>query len=93
MTPYKLITGTDKNITAFEEKISAALLEGYDLANDLVVQLKSLPNGEIETLLFQSLISDEALGLEEDEEEEEEYEEDEDEEEEEELEEDEETEK
>jgi hypothetical protein len=82
MSPYKLITGTDKNISAFEEQISAALLEGYDLANDLVVQLKTLANGETETLLFQSLISDEALGFEEEEEEDEEENEEEEEEEE-----------
>ena len=69
MAPYKLITGTDQNISAFEEQISQALLEGYDLANDLVVQLKTLANGETETILFQSLICDEALDIEDDEDE------------------------
>ncbi len=75
MSPYKLIKGSDKNISAFEEQISQALLDGYDLANDLVVQLNTLPNGETETILFQSLISDEALDFEDDEEDNDEYEE------------------
>ncbi len=75
MSPYKLITGSDKNISAFEEQISQALLDGYDLANDLVVQLKNLPNGETETLLFQSLICDEALDFEDNEDDDDEYEE------------------
>lgn len=70
MSPYKLIKGSDKNIAAFEEQISKALEEGYDLANDLVAKIKTLPNGETETLLFQSLICDEALELDEDEEDE-----------------------
>jgi len=72
MSPYKLITGTDKNITAFEEQVSAALLDGYDLANDLVVQIKTNANGTTETLLFQSLICDEELEYEEEDEEDEE---------------------
>ncbi len=67
MTPYKLIKGSDKNITAFEEQISNALLDGYDLANDLVVQIITSPTGDTETLLFQSLICDEALELEDEE--------------------------
>lgn len=75
MSPYKLIKGSDKNISAFEEQISQALLEGYDLANDLVVQLKTAANGETETLLFQSLICDEALDFDEEEEDDDEYEE------------------
>lgn len=75
MSPYKLIKGSDKNISAFEEQISQALLDGYDLANDLVVQLNTLPDGETETILFQSLICDEALDFEDDEEDDDEYEE------------------
>lgn len=79
MSPYKLIRGSDKNITAFEEQISKALEEGYDLANDLVVQLKVSANGEAESLFFQSMICEEALESEEDDDEEyedeEEYEE------------------
>lgn len=67
MSPYKLITGTDKNITDFETKIATALQEGYEIATDLVVQLKSLPNGDTETLLFQAMICDEALDVDEDE--------------------------
>jgi hypothetical protein len=76
MSPYKLIKGSDKNITAFEEQISKALNEGYDLANDLVTQLKTNANGETETILFQSLICEEALEYADDEEDEddEEYE-------------------
>lgn len=64
MSPYKLIKGSDKNITAFEEQISQALLDGYDLANDLVVQLNTNANGETESILFQSMICDDALDLE-----------------------------
>jgi hypothetical protein len=85
MSPYKLITGTDTNIADFEEKISAALLDGYDLANDLVAQIKTNANGTTETLLFQSLICDEALEYEEEDEEDEEDEEEDEEEEEEET--------
>ncbi len=76
MSPYKLIKGSDKNLAAFEEQISNALIEGYDLANDLVVQVKAGANGETETLLFQSLINDEALGYENEEEEDEDMDED-----------------
>lgn len=79
MSPYKLISGTDKNIAAFEEQVSAALLEGYDLANDLVVQIKTSSDGTTETLLFQSLIADEALEYDEDDDEIEEDDEDDDE--------------
>lgn len=74
-TPYKLITGSDKNVAEFEENVSAALLDGYDLANDLVVQIRTLSNGETETLLFQSLISEEVYEEEEEDEEDEEDEE------------------
>ena len=75
MSPYRVITGSDKNVAEFEEKVSEALLNGYDLANDLVVQIKTLANGETETLLFQSLISEETYEEEEDDEEEDEDEE------------------
>ena len=75
MSPYKLITGTDKNIAAFEEQISAAMLDGYDLANDIVIKIKTNPDGSTETLLFQSLICDEALEYEEEYEEDDETEE------------------
>lgn len=71
MSPYKLIKGTDQNITAFEAEITKALEEGYDLANDLVVQLVTNAKGETETILFQALICDEALELEEEEDDEE----------------------
>lgn len=66
MSPYKLIKGSDKNIAAFEEEIAKALVEGFDLANDLVVQLKTNANGETETILYQSMICDDALELDED---------------------------
>lgn len=79
MSPYKLIKGSDKNIAAFEEQIANALLDGYDIANDLVVCPKTSANGETEILLFQALVTDEGLEFEdEDDEEEEEDEEDED---------------
>ncbi len=77
MSPYKLITGTDTNIAAFEEQISAALLDGYDLANDLVAQIKTHADGTTETILFQALICDEALEYEEEDEDGEEEDEDE----------------
>lgn len=69
MSPYKLIKGSDKNIAAFEEQIAKALQEGYDLANDLVVQLITNANGETESVLFQSMICDEALDIDDEEEE------------------------
>lgn len=69
MSPYRLIKGSDKNLAAFEAEISKALGEGYDLANDLVVQVKTGAGGETETLLFQSLINDDALEYEEEDEE------------------------
>lgn len=76
MSPYKLIKGSDKNMAAFEEQIAKAMEEGYDLANDLVTQLKTNANGEIEVLFFQAMINDEELEYE-DEDEEDEDEEDE----------------
>lgn len=83
MSPYKLIKGSDKNIAAFEKQITDALMEGYDLANDLVTQLVTNAKGETETILFQAMICDEALGPDEDDDEDdEEYEDDEEEEEE-----------
>ncbi len=85
MSPYKLIKGSDKNISAFEEQISKALEDGYDLATDLVVQLKVSANGEPETLFFQSMICEEALESDEEEEEDDEEYEDEEEEDEEEF--------
>jgi len=60
MAPYKLIKGNDKNIAAFEEQIANAMLDGYELANDLVVLPKSGSNGD-EVLLFQAMICDEIL--------------------------------
>lgn len=80
MSPYKLIIGSDKNVAEFEEKVSTELLNGYDLANDLVVQIKTSANGESEMMLFQSLISEEVYEEEEEDEDEEEDEEDEEEE-------------
>lgn len=68
MLPFKLIAGSDKNIAAFEDQISKALLEGYDLASNLVVKLKTNANGETEALLFQSMLCDEMLDSEDDDE-------------------------
>ncbi len=68
MSPYKLIRGSDKNITAFEEQVANAMLDGYDLANDLVVQPKTNSNGETEVLLFQAMICEEILDFDEDDE-------------------------
>ena len=76
MSPYKLIRGSDKNITAFEEQIANAMLDGYDLANDLVVQPKTSPNGETEVLLFQAMICEEILDFDEIDEDDDEYDED-----------------
>ncbi len=76
MSPYKLIKGSDKNLAAFEEQIANALLDGYDLANDLVVHPKTTANGETEVLLFQAMLCAEELEFE-DEDDEDEDEEDE----------------
>jgi hypothetical protein len=65
MSPYKLIKGSDKNITAFEEQIANAMLDGYDLANDLVVQPRTTGTGETEVLLFQAMICEEILDFDE----------------------------
>lgn len=73
MSPFKLITGSDKNIAAFEDKVSKALLDGYDLANNLSIQLKTNSNGDTEAMLFQPMICDEMLD-DEDEDEDDEYE-------------------
>jgi len=75
MSPYKLIRGSDKNIAAFEEQIANAMLDGYDLANDLVVQPKTNANGETEVLLFQAMICEEILDFDESDEDDEEDEE------------------
>lgn len=61
MSPYKLIKGSDKNLAAFEEQIANAMLDGYDLANDLVVHPRTNANGETEVLLFQAMLCDEIL--------------------------------
>jgi hypothetical protein len=75
VSPYKLIRGSDKNIAAFEEQIANAMLDGYDLATDLVVQPRTGANGETEVLLFQAMICEEILDFDEGEEEDEELDE------------------
>jgi hypothetical protein len=76
MSPYKLIKGSDKNIAAFEEQVANAMLDGYDIANDLVVQLRPpSATGETEALLFQAMICEEVLEFDEDDDEEDEDEE------------------
>jgi hypothetical protein len=72
MSPYKLIKGSDKNLAAFEEQVANAMLDGYDLANDLVVQLKTTPSGETEAVLFQAMVCEEVLEFDEDDDEEDE---------------------
>lgn len=71
MSPYKLIKGSDKNLAAFEEQIANAMLDGYDLANDLVVQPKTNAAGETEVLLFQAMLCEDVLEFEEEDEDEE----------------------
>lgn len=85
MSPYKLIKGSDRNIAAFEEQIANAMLDGYDLANDLVAQPRNSATGEPEVLLFQAMICEEILDFDEVDDEDEEIDEFEEEEEEEEL--------
>lgn len=75
MSPYKLIKGSDKNMSAFEEQISKAMLDGYDLANDLVTQIRTTSSGETEVLLFQAMINEDELEYEDDDEDEEDEEE------------------
>ena len=77
MAPYKLIKGSDKNLAAFEEQIANALLDGYDLANDLVVHPKTNAAGETEVLLFQAMLCAEMLEFEDEDEDDEEEEDDE----------------
>ena len=65
MKPYILLSGSDDNITAFEDKVSTALEQGYELSGDLVIQ--PIQNGSaVKTMLFQALVFEEILEFDED---------------------------
>ncbi|MBT6207817.1 MAG: hypothetical protein HOI53_07290, partial [Francisellaceae bacterium] len=53
MKPYMLITGNLNGIDEFEDKISSALDDGYDICNNLVVKEE---NGSTNVILLQAMI-------------------------------------
>lgn len=60
MKPYMLVNGNINNVDQFEDKISSALDEGYDICNSLVVKDYTNPStGQTEVLLFQAMILEE----------------------------------
>ncbi len=59
MKPYILIVGSSNNIEEFEEKVSAALEEGYDFSSDLMTKVVNSPSGEQELALLQPMIIEE----------------------------------
>lgn len=61
MSPYKLITGSSNNLEEFEKKVSELLMEGYEIQSDLVTAVAGT-----EVKLFQSMIFEEAIELDED---------------------------
>ncbi|MBT4964373.1 MAG: hypothetical protein HON32_09355 [Francisellaceae bacterium] len=64
MKPYMLITGNLNGIDEFEDKISSALDDGYDICNNLVVKEE---NGSTNVILLQAMILEEFEEEEEDE--------------------------
>lgn len=63
MKPYKLIQGTDDNIAAFEDAISASLEEGYEFANRLITKVVTNANGVNKVLFFQPMVFEDALDV------------------------------
>ena len=61
MKPYILLSGSDDNVIEFEDKVSTALEQGYELSGDLVTQSVQVAPEKVKTLLFQAMIFEEVL--------------------------------
>lgn len=60
MKPYVLIKGTIDNIGEFEDKVSAALEEGYEFSGDLITK-EFMSGGSSSLLLIQPMIAEEEV--------------------------------
>lgn len=61
MKPYKIIHGSSENVAAFEDEVSSALEEGYELANRLIIKTVSDSKGLNKALFFQPMVYEEIL--------------------------------
>ena len=68
MKPFKLIQGTNNNITAFEDEIAAAITNGYELSGELIVKIIENNNNPDKVLFFQPMVMEEHLDFEDDDE-------------------------
>lgn len=68
MKPFKLIQGTNNNITAFEDKIAEAITDGYELSGELIVKIIENNNNPDKVLFFQPMVMEEHLDFEDDDE-------------------------
>lgn len=59
MRPYILVKGSSNKIEDFEEKISAALEEGYDFSSELICKTINLASGEQELMFIQPMTLEE----------------------------------
>ena len=67
MKPYILITGNLNNIDEFENKVSSALEDGYDICHSMVMKNFTDPDtGSHSILLAQSMILDDSDEFDED---------------------------
>lgn len=68
MKPFKLIQGTNNNITKFEDEIAEAITNGYELSGELIVKIIESNNNPAQALFFQSMVMEEHLDFEDDDE-------------------------
>lgn len=68
MKPFKLIQGTNNNITAFEDEIAEAITNGYELSGELIVKIIENNNNPDKVLFFQPMVMEEHLDFEDDDE-------------------------
>ena len=61
MKPFKIIQGTSKNISKFEDEVSQAIEDGYEFSSDLISKLIENPNNPPEILFFQAMTVEENL--------------------------------
>lgn len=66
MKPFKLIQGTNNNITAFEDEIAEAITNGYELSGELIVKIIENNNNSDKVLFFQPMVIEEHLDFEDD---------------------------
>lgn len=60
MKPYKIVSGTHDNIVAFEDEVSAALEEGYELAGRLISKV-IIDSGNSKICFYQPMVFEEML--------------------------------